>query len=149
MGRPSSYTEEIAKAICERLADGESLRKVCSTEGMPAATTVLLWADTNKEFAEQYATARRTGYLRLADEIIDIADNGKNDTYYDENDQQRVNQDVIARSRLRVDTRKWLLSKMLPKVYGDKLELAGDPERPLIATIERVLVRANTPDTDR
>jgi hypothetical protein len=115
-----AYNQEIADKVCERLAAGDSLRKACEAVGAKAPT-ILLWTNEHEAFAEQYARARQTGYALLADELIEIADNGLNDTYETENG-PAVNQDVIARSRLRVDTRKWMLSKMLPKVYGEKLE---------------------------
>jgi hypothetical protein len=136
MGRPSSYTEEIAKAICERLAEGESLRTICKDDGMPDCSTVFRWLgdDERAEFRKQYARARETSADHRFEEIVEIADD----------------QTIDANSRrIMVDARKWVAGKLRPKVYGDKLELAGDPERPLIATIERVLVRANPPDTDR
>ena len=119
-----AYNQQIADAVCERLAAGESLRKACDAEGAKAPT-ILLWANEYEAFAEQYAQARARGYLLLADELVEIADDSKNDSYTDENGNVRVDQEVVARSRLRLDTRKWMLSKMLPKVYGDKLELAG------------------------
>ena len=85
-------------------------------------STVLLWKDADEVFAEQYTRARTLGYQLLADEILEISDDGSNDTYTDDEGNERTNQDVIARSRLRVDSRKWMLSKMLPKVYGDKIQ---------------------------
>lgn len=117
-----AFNQEIADKVCERLAAGESLRKACEATEGAKAPTILLWANENAAFAEHYAQARERGYALLADDLIQIADDGQNDTYKDENGNVRTDQDVIARSRLRVDTRKWMLSKMLPKVYGDKLE---------------------------
>lgn len=147
-GRPSTFTQAVADAICERLAAGESLRSICETEGMPNPSTVLRWADAHPEFAQQYARARERGYAHLADELLDIADDGRNDyitrqTGEDGETETTLNSEHIQRSRLRVDTRKWMLSKMLPKVYGDKLTHVGDPENPLrmeVTRIERVIV---------
>lgn len=85
-------------------------------------SVVLDWKERHAEFGEQYARARQIGYQLLADEILEISDDGANDTYVDEDGQLRTDQDVIARSKLRVDSRKWMLSKMLPKVYGEKLQ---------------------------
>ncbi len=75
-----------------------------------------------------------------ADEIVDISDDGRNDTYIDDNGNERTDNERVARSRLRVDTRKWMLSKMLPKVYGDKLDVnhGVQPENPLASLIQRV-----------
>jgi hypothetical protein len=118
-----AFSQQIADSVCERLAAGDSLRKAC--EGLGTThSTVLEWVKTNAVFADQYAHAREVGYALLADELIQIADDGQNDSYTGDDGNVRTNQDVIARSRLRVDTRKWMLSKMLPKVYGDKVDHA-------------------------
>jgi hypothetical protein len=87
---------------------------------MPAAPTVCRWA-LKAPFSEQYARAREIGYALMADDLLEIADDGRNDKFSDDDGHVMVDHDVIARSRLRVDTRKWLLSKCLPKIYGDKL----------------------------
>lgn len=122
------YTQEKADAICRRLAGGESLRKACEQEGGPDPATVLRWVDglngAAPEFAQQYADVRARAYQLLADEIIDISDDASGDVVETENG-PKSNAEFTARSRLRVDSRKWMLSKMLPKVYGDKLELGG------------------------
>jgi hypothetical protein len=121
VGRKSTYTQKIADLICERLAAGESLRAICRDDGMPTEAAVRLWArDDVQGFASQYAHARALGYERLAEELLEIADDGSSDTHQDADGNERTNAEVVARSRLRVDTRKWLLSKMLPKVYGER-----------------------------
>jgi hypothetical protein len=120
------YTPELAHEICRRLTAGETLRVICQGEEMPAASTVGLWVlDDLNGFAEQYARARLVGYHTMADELIEIADDGTND--YVEKERSDGSKAIafdaehVQRSRLRVDTRKWLLSKALPKIYGDKL----------------------------
>ena len=141
MGIHSTFTQDIANAICAELAEGNSLRKAAESVGV-GASTVLGWAEAHKEVGEQYARARQFGYQLLADEILAISDDGLNDTYTDDDGNVRTATDVVARSRLRVDSRKWMLSKMLPKVYGDKLTHQGDAENPIaISRIERVIVR--------
>jgi len=132
MARPSEYSQEAVSAILERLADGESLRAICADDGMPSKSSVFKWLSQNKEFADQYARAREVQADVLFDEILEIADNGLNDTYQDENGNVRTDQDVIARSRLRVDSRKWMAGKLRPKVYGDKLALGGADDLPPI-----------------
>lgn len=115
-GRPTSYTPEIAKLICDRLANGETLISICKTPGYPDDCTVRHWALNNDhEFYQQYTHAKILGYHRMAEEIIEFSDETK------------VDPGSVARSRLMVDTRKWLLSKCLPKIYGDKLALT-DPD---------------------
>jgi hypothetical protein len=152
-GRPSEYTAEVATAICARLASGETLRAICRDDGMPAESTVRGWAlDDREGFAAQYARSREIGYMAMADEALEIADDGSNDTYKTEEGQEATNHDVIARSRLRVDTRKWLLSKALPKVFGDKIVqehtgAGGGPIETSITRIERVIVDAPKQET--
>jgi hypothetical protein len=123
MARPSNYSVEKATTICDRLALGESLRKICEDDAMPDKSTVLRWIAAHDEFRDQYARAREAQADFWAEQIIDISDDGQNDTYTDDDGNERTNQDVIARSRLRVDTRKWLMARMAPKKYGDKLDI--------------------------
>lgn len=124
----TKYTDETWSELCRRLAEGEPLTQVCREDHMPAASTILAWRAIMQEEehpgAEQYARARAVGYELLADEILEIADDGTNDWVKRENartGQTRIelNSEAIQRSRARIDSRKWLLSKMLPKVYGD------------------------------
>jgi hypothetical protein len=126
MGRPSSYTPEIADAICERLAAGETLKAICTDDAMPGETTVFRWLAASAEFRELYARAREAQAELMADEIIKISDDGANDTYTDEDGNTRTDYDVVNRSKLRVDTRKWLMAKRLPKRYGERTILTGD-----------------------
>ena len=127
-GRTSTYTPDLGHQICRRLLEGETLKAICQDKGMPSDSTVRLWVlDNVQGFAEQYARARLVGYHTMADDIIDIAD------FHRETDAASVNRD-----RLKVDTRKWLLSKALPKIYGDKLtaEVTGKDGGPLRQPID-------------
>lgn len=122
MARPSSFTQEIADLICEGIAEGKSLRSMLrDDESLPASSTVFRWLSLNKEFSEQYTRARESQADVLFDEILAIADDGTNDTYLTD-EGERVNHDVIARSKLRVDARKWMAGKLRPKVYGEKIQ---------------------------
>jgi hypothetical protein len=122
-GRPSLYTPELANSICERLASGESLCTICAEDDFPSKSTVLGWVVDDREgFADQYARSRKIQAEVLADEIFAVADDGSND-WQETKFGPMVNGEAVQRSRLRVDTRKWYLSKVLPKVYGDKLDL--------------------------
>lgn len=115
-GRPSAYTQEIADHICEKLSDGESLRKICLAEDMPSKSAVFRWLLDRPDFRDQYARAREAQADAIADEILDIADDGTND-YMGED--EKYNGDAVQRSRLRVDARKWFAGKLAPKKYGD------------------------------
>lgn len=136
-GRPSDFTQEIAEKICAALAEGKSLREICRGEGMPAESTVRSWAlDDREGFFAQYTRARDIGLDCRADEVFEIADNATGDA---------------ARDRLRFDARRWYLSKLAPKKYGDKVqnEHSGPDGGPIpIARVERVITRPNAPDPD-
>lgn len=115
-GRPSDFTQEIADVICEKLADGESLRKICLGEDMPSKSAVFRWLLDRPDFRDQYARAREAQADAIADEILDIADDGSNDFMGED---EKYNGDAVQRSRLRVDARKWFAGKLAPKKYGD------------------------------
>lgn len=136
LGRPLSFTPSIGEEICSRIATGESLRSICRCANMPAQSTVFLWllrgstGDTPElaAFSDQYARAREWQADSHADEIQDIADDGRNDfmeVHGSEGELKGylVNGEAIQRSKLRVDTRKWIASKLKPKKYGEKLDL--------------------------
>lgn len=124
-GRPSTYTSELAAAICDRLATGESLRAICSEDAMPCKATIFIWLSRHAEFLDQYARAREAQADFLAEEIIEIADDGSRDyteKVIDGRTTLVVDHDHIQRSRLRVDARKWAASKMAPKKYGERIQ---------------------------
>lgn len=138
-GRPSTYTPEVAALICERLAAGESLRAICRTAGMPPESTVRGWVlDNVQGFAAQYARARDLGLDTLADECLAIADTPKVGVRREESEDgtKEVREDMLGHRKLQVDTRKWYLSKLAPKKYGDKtsMELTGADGGPVQIT---------------
>lgn len=120
-GRPTTYNEEIASLICARMADGESLRSICRDDAMPALSTVFLWVSKHTEFSEQYRLAMASRADAMFEDMIDIADDGRNDYIVNGEGEERFNTEHVQRSRLRLDTRKWMLARMLPKKYGDKI----------------------------
>ena len=100
---------------------------------MPAMSTVIGWLFDGKheEFEQQYARAREVQAEVLADELTDIADDAAGDFTKDKDGKTTVDHENIQRSRLRVDTRKWVASKLLPKRYGDKMQHTGDGGGPI------------------
>lgn len=138
-GRPSDYSEELADLICNRLTEGESLRKICLDEGMPHAGTVCRWLVKHPAFREQYTLAREAQAELHADEIVEISDDGHNDwmeKHFGEDTRWVENGEAIRRSALRIDTRKWVASRLLPKKYGDKLAVGGDKTMDPIQTTD-------------
>ena len=107
--------------ICARTADCIPMRTIAADIGVDWST-LAAYINASDERIQQYARAREAQADKFAEDIIQIADDGLNDTFTDDDGNERTNQDVIARSRLRVDARKWLASKMAPKRYGDKTE---------------------------
>ncbi len=105
--RPRSNTDAIARRICQNNAPGNSLDSICRRKGAPGYSTVTGWLIANKEFATRYAYAREAAADVLADEIIELADTAKNDG---------VDPNAV---RVAVDARKWVASKLKPRVYGD------------------------------
>ena len=123
-GRPSIYSKKLAGRICDGLASGLSMRKICFDEAFPAQTTIYRWLRENEEFRQQYTQARTWQADTLFDECLDIADDGSNDWMADKDSEtgERYNGDAVARSRLRVDTRKWMAGKLNAKKYGEKTD---------------------------
>ena len=122
VGRPSTYTQEIADEICGQLAEGTSLRTICLADDMPAKSTVFKWLREQEGFSDQYARAKEESADALVEEILDIADDGSNDWMERENKDGStttvLNGEHVQRSRLRVDTRKWIASKLKAKKYA-------------------------------
>jgi transposase len=121
VGRPSKYTKRLADRICAELAMGKSLRTVSKAVGIEIET-IYRWIRTKSEFQERYAQSKQDAADSMAEEILDIADNGTND-WMTFNGHRVTNREAIERSKLRVDTRKFLMAKMKPKKYGEKLDI--------------------------
>ena len=139
------FSETVGDLICGRMAEGETLRQVCRDPAMPSRSTVYRWLSKNPGFRDQYARARELLVEAWADEIIDIADDGTTDYVVkvgrNGREYEAVDQEHIQRSRLRVDARRWLLSKLNPGQYGDHVEVqhTGEVEhRHQIADDERI-----------
>lgn len=125
------FNQEQADAVCELLQQGKSLRASCAELGLNPST-ILLWTKSHPDFCEQYTRAREIAYRMLADEILAISDEQEVEAKYEGEDiRLELSATAVARNRLRVDTRKWMLSKMLPKIYGDKVQVGGDKENPV------------------
>lgn len=127
VGAPSTYTEDIAVELCAHIAEGMTLRQVCRLETMPNAQTVYDWLSKHREFSDLFARASQIKLMGLADDILDIADDSRNDWIERElkggSSVLVPDNEVVNRSRLRVETRRWLLAKLMPKVYGEKVTL--------------------------
>ena len=127
---------ELIGLVLSGMRGGLSAFKACEAAGL-SQSTFNLWVNEDAELAAEYARAREDLIERMANEVLELSDvdvglqpDGKRDWA------------AVQKHKLQVDTRKWLLSKLAPKKFGDKLELTGDPDRPLaIQKIERVVVK--------
>jgi hypothetical protein len=137
--RKSKYSdnkEEICAKVLEGMRGGLSTFKSCAAAGV-SHSTFIRWADEDAELANNYARAREDLIERMANEVLELSDedvglqpDGKKDWA------------AVQKHKLQVDTRKWLLSKLAPKKYGEKLEVSGDPANPLVQRIERIVVKS-------
>lgn len=131
-GRPSTYTKAVADEICDRLAQGESLRSICKDDHMPKRDTVVKWVldDRGPGFAGRYTQARELGLDTIADEVFEIADDGSNDWMekrnQDGSSSWAINGEALGRSRLRFDARRWYLSKLAPKRFGERVAIDAE-----------------------
>lgn len=156
MARPSKYTDKLGREICKLIAQGYTLRQIGRMEKMPSKTTVFNWLfDARyKEFLDQYETAKKFQTEDMADELMEIADNGENDWVLREGKDGEeywvANGEHIQRSRLRTDVRKWLMSKMMPKKYGDKIQQEHTgPDGEALQPVQIVFAPVGSNGTDK
>lgn len=119
-------TDKLFDTICDRLAEGRSLRSICRDDDVPVSESLVRKrVIRNAEWGTRYASARDVGLDAMSDEMLDIAHDGSNDWMTIETDKGNIkevtNHEHVTRSRLRVDTLKWHLSKLAPKRYGDRI----------------------------
>ena len=121
-GRPSKYTPELAKEICEKLSEGIPLREICREEHMPAWRTIYDWMGRSEDLSAAIARARDVGYDKMAEECLEIADTpvmGHKQVMSDKATYTTV-EDMLGHRRLQIETRLKLLAKFHPTKYGEK-----------------------------
>lgn len=117
-------TLEIMELICNRIAGGEPLYKVCKDDGMPDRITFFKKCQSDSDYAKIYRQALELRGEMHADELTEMADAALNST----------SENIQAR-KLQVNTRQWIISRLLPKKYGDRMTLSGDGENPLVTQL--------------
>lgn len=129
-GRPSDYLVEVADDICSLLASGESLNSICKRKGFPSRNTVYRWLREYKDFRDNYARATDDRAESIFEEMLEIADGAEAETA------------SIAKAKLQIDARKWILGKMNPKKYSDKqqVEHSGPNGGDINVTITRRVI---------
>ena len=119
MGRPPEFTQEIADIICERIAEGESLRSICRDDDMPSCMSVFRWLDNRPDFVSKYARARVLQSETIADKAVDMIEN--------------VTPENAQAERVKLAAIQWIAAKLNPKKYGDKttIESTGPDGGPI------------------
>lgn len=124
MARPRKHDRpKIIKAVCVAISGGQLVNDACKAEGITAGQ-LREWVAVDAKYSALYARAREEQAHAIADEAIALADAAVPGKFGD-----------VDKVRLQVDARKWLASKIAPRLYGEKLEVAGDPERPLVTQV--------------
>lgn len=126
-GRPTDYSEKLAIDICLRIASGRSVNSICTDKDMPSKTSVYEWLNKHDQFTDMYreAVSQRADYH--FDEMLGIADDVIAETA------------EVAKAKLRIDTRKWVLSRLNPRKYGDKVDGSEDDDEKTVAPVNVVI----------
>ena len=169
-GEYINYREDVVEEICERIASGEALARILGDNGhpktnpnLPDMRTVTRWLAKYEDFRQRYRAAREIQAETLLDEITRIADDSSKDTIMRPDGKggevAAVNREFVERSRLRVQARQWLIAKMHPKKYGEKVDVThsgavGSFDLTKIATndlehLERILIEAAPSEGDK
>ncbi len=120
VGRPSDYTVELGDKICSLLSEGNSLRSVCLTEDMPDKGTVFRWIREREEFRNQYARAKEESADAMNEDLLDLGDEA---IRLAQGVNPKASGAVVQGVKLKADNLKWVMSKMKPKKYGDKIDM--------------------------
>jgi hypothetical protein len=129
MAYSKEQIDTIFNIICQRIINGESVKSILRDKDMPSTQTFWDWLKNDKIKSNQYARAKEIMAERIFEDIILIADGTDDDIYVDENGIEQTNHNVIQRDRLRIDARKWNLSRMFPKKYGEKIDMTSGGEK--------------------
>lgn len=116
--------EAVIELIFNEIVGGVSVRSIFKNDysiKLPSRKTFNEWLAEDEELSAHYACACARREEGIFEDMLIIADNQESDVYEDEDGVEHVNHNVIKRAQLRIDTRKWMLGKMRPKKYGDKL----------------------------
>jgi hypothetical protein len=130
MSQQSTYTPELADEICERIANGETLRAICRDPHMPSWVTVYTWRKTYPQFSERFALARELGGDAIAEEALEISDTTQVGERTEESDTgyKTVREDMLGHRKLQIETRLKLLAVWFPRKYGQRIDMTTGGE---------------------
>ncbi|MEO7198590.1 MAG: hypothetical protein ABIY56_00050 [Dokdonella sp.] len=135
MGRPTLYSSQVADAIVDWIYQDYTLRQICALPNMPDKSTIMRWLAKHEDFRDHYARAHEIRAFSMEEEVNEIADDSSNDymerVLKDGTTELVPNEEVISRSRLRIDTKKWLMGIKAPKRYGKQVAITGKDGGPL------------------
>lgn len=151
MKRTAVEIEILFKKVLSDIDSGASLRFALKKNGPLSSQTFTKWCDNDERMAKRYARATEKRAEAIFEDILNIADENLKDTYIDSDGIERTDHDVIQRARLRVDARKWVLAKMHPTKYGDKLDVTSGNKALAVPAIIGMTIKneiADEPDDD-
>jgi hypothetical protein len=146
------YTDELGRTICDMIADGASMRSIGEMPGMPSRRTMRLWLETRPAFKQRYDIARHEWIHAIEEELCTLADSAQTIAETSANPAAAING-----LRATINTKQWLLSKLAPSVYGDRIaqEITGKdgaalmpqpaPDIPRLAMMLRAVIEAGQP----
>ncbi len=120
MARPSDYTQDLADKICTIISQGSSMRTACKADDMPDITTVFRWIRTNNEFRLQYERAREERTEAQQEDLLELGDDA---VQLAQKVDFKASNAVVSAVKLKADNMKWVMSKMKPRRYGDKIDM--------------------------
>lgn len=132
---PIEYGKEITEKICSLIASGQSVKKISELKGMPNADTIHSWVAKYPDFTEAYYSAIKVRVARYADEIADISDDDSKDLI-DVDGKPMQNGVAVRRADIRIRTRQWMLERMLPERFGNKIAISGEIQHNHAVTVD-------------
>jgi hypothetical protein len=141
--KPNKYDAALARRILDRIAEGELLTDICKDDDMPTRRSFVHWLETRRVAPDVYARARQSWAEHYAERIIKLAMDPRGN-YLDANGNRAIlSHEEVAQRRLEIDTFKWLVSKLAPKLYGDKPEPAAEPEDKIVKITRTIIDSPN------
>ena len=151
-GRPTIFSQRLADKICLLISTtSHGLRVICKIhKDLPNPLTVYRWLNTNEDFCKQYARAKEEQAQVIFDEILTISDTTQIGSiiYTRKGRKEARVGDMIEHRRLQIDARKWVLSRLLPKKYGERIEVdsASDPLNEILSEMKKDAMRIGPPE---
>lgn len=99
--------EELKNKILDKIREGQSLIKICKNKNLPNRDTINTWLNKDKDFSDKYVCAKELGFIKESYNLLEIVDN------------VALTREAIMKAKLQYEARQWLLSKLIPKKFGN------------------------------